>query len=247
MRDMSGMTVGRYRLIGPTEQREHGGVVWQCSCLRCGAERMLSVRQAERACCRLCLVRDGYALGILWALCSCSGDKHVVRCADEHYVRYIADITGGAVWTREDDGREQYVTVVPAAMMAAVVDMGWSGRWDTARSCPVTPDPWGFAAAYIQAHSTVDTTTTRKRDGSRHTRLRLRVYGSEAVLSAINDTIADAGLGKRKTVMTGRCATLYYQSTAEVQAIVEEILDGVHSDVFAAQVAQARDRLATTR
>lgn len=233
-RNWEGEKIGRFRAMQPTEEREHGGVVWRMQCTRCGAERNLSPRQAGKALCSACLVRDGYALGILWGLCSKSDGKYYVRSADSHFLTYIVEITGGSIREQQScRGAAQHVTIVPAKMMEEVEALGWSGRLDHTRIFPDVKDRWAFASAYIQAHCSIDAPVRNGRKGSQYKTVRLRVYGAEDVLRGINEEVSRLGLAAPKTITIGRQhCTLYYQSSREVGDIVSAIEIGSHSAAF---------------
>lgn len=155
----------------------------------------------------------GYQQAILHLLGTYADGRFLVRCADRWYADAIADLfpTSPYLQSRSEDGKKDLWT-----LKSARVDL---------RQDPSDITDWrGFCRGVIELQSSVD--LWRHLNGSRHERFtpRLRIYGSAELLSAIMPHLPAAPKKlQRITTQTGSTSALYYQSGAEVVAILSYI------------------------
>lgn len=86
-----------------------------------------------------------------------------------------------------------------------------------------------FCRAYIEIHGVLDLATAKDRKGNYFKKPRLRIYGTEKVISLINKNLpaAEKKIQYIKntvdSVYTGRTCAIYYQSASEIVDILNWI------------------------
>lgn len=90
-------------------------------------------------------------------------------------------------------------------------------------------NPDDFIRAYMELHAAVDLVNAKSKKGNNIKKLRIRIYGSEKILSFINDHLP-AGKKKLQYIKNvvdanyiGRTCCIYYQSQREIYNILDWI------------------------
>jgi len=166
---------------------------------------------------------NDYCNGIVYATGYVANDADkkylVIRNLDSWYPEQISNESGYKVYKSIHnygrDGKPQYV--VKARNINSVPNL---------ESIVSHSD---FCRAYIEIHGVIDMGTTIDRKGNKFTKPRLRIYGSEDVISFINDVLP----AKRKKLQyisnqvenryIGKTCAIYYQSKNEIEDILNWI------------------------
>ena len=136
----------------------------------------------------------------------------VVRNIDRHYVDALAPLstrTRPYYQQRDRDGRPGYWVLKLRGELPTLSDVAdWSG----------------FCRAFVELQGRLDTQRIRKPSGVVSERLRLRIWGDPASLTAIMAVLP----AQEKTIQschtnTGSTSALYYQSKAEIADILNYI------------------------
>ena len=150
------------------------------------------------------------------ALGSNNGERIAVRSLDRWYCDAVQQLFRVKVYASDynvdRDGGPQWTIKSARVQMPNVSEV---------------QDWRGFARAWIEIHGSIDQGVHKHRDGS-HTRfIRLRIYGPDEILAAIQPHLP----AREKIIQTvstdnGRTCALYYQSRTEIPAIIDYI-DGM--------------------
>lgn len=162
---------------------------------------------------------SGYQQAILYLLGTCAEGRFLVRCADRWYVDAVADLfpTRPYLQSRPQEGKKDFWTLK-------------SARVDLRQELSGVTDWPAFCRGVIELQGCVDLWQHRNGSGAMRSTPRLRIYGSEELLEAIMPALPAAPKKlQRVSTVTGSTCALYYQSAAEVAAILDYIR-GLPSD-----------------
>lgn len=230
-RDLSGQRFGTFTALFDSGKRHNGSVLWLCTC-DCGNQLTISQKRLQSgafAPCPICSGRsviDSYAVGILWATSCVHEHGMIVRNIDPFFAQFMASLCGGTVFTLNDPSRGLvfHCVKIPPRYTQHVSALGFSGRTDADRVFPAVEDPFAFACAYVQCHSTLDVVMRNSRSGRQYAAPRLRINGSLPLVSGINSVFHDTlSCGLKTPQRSGGTHTLYYQKAAEVIDICEAV------------------------
>lgn len=150
----------------------------------------------------------GYQQGIMYLLGSQNGERFVVRSVARHYIDIVRPCFPANVHPylqRRADGKQDYWCLKSAAVKKPSLS--------DVRDYP------GFCRAFIELQGTLD---LHKLKGVM--RPRLRLYGTDCDLSFVAAHLP--ALPKKMQIVrtnNGTCYALYYQSAAEIRAIIDYI------------------------
>lgn len=154
---------------------------------------------------------SGYQQAILYLIGSSVGDRFSVRCTDRWYVDQVAELFPTRPYLqRRADGKSDFWTIKSPAVVPS-------------RLSDVTDMP-GFCRGVIELQGTLDLWRHRSRRSGLIRTLRLRIYGTQELLSFVMPTLP-AGEKKIQSVRTGSGSTcaIYFQSPREVADILSYI------------------------
>lgn len=155
----------------------------------------------------------GYQQAILHLLGIHADGRFLVRCVDRWYVDAVADLfpTSPYLQSRRGDGKKDFWTLK-------------SARVDLRQDLSDITDWQGFCRGVIELQSSVDLWRHINGSGNGRFTPRMRIFGSAELLYAIMPHLPAAPKKlQRVTTQTGSTSALYYQSAAEVVAILSYI------------------------
>lgn len=161
---------------------------------------------------------NDYCVGVAYAtgyIANENGKQYlVVRNLDPWYPQIISTISKYKVYQSNHnvkrDGRSQ-----------------WAIKAKEINSLPELKDIKdisGFCRAYIEIHGVLDMATAKSRKGNHFKKPRLRIYGTEEILTFINNSLP-AGTKKIQYINNnfGKTCAINYQSAKEIADILDWI------------------------
>ncbi len=228
--DLSGRLFGTYRVEKEMDIRLNGSVVWLLRC-KCGDTVEVSQKRLAAGhvpiCAQCDVPLDDYGLGIIWATATISGKRLLVRNEDRHFADYLAIQNGGKVFQLHHSRNDtvMYCLKLTRRIQKYALSYGFAGRSDADRIFPSVQDPFSFARAIIQCHSSLDYAIKINRRGTSYPALRLRIFGALRVIEGINRVLHDyVGTGLKTPQLWHGIYTLYYQASSEVYNICAAVV-----------------------
>lgn len=182
-------------------------------------------------------VFTSYALGILWATCSNTGEKYLLTNQDPYFANFIQKINGGKIYTLTHcrNGTKLYCLRIKKSLESEIEESGYTGRKNTDRAIPRIDNNADFVRAYIQCHSTLGLGPCKTRRGEKIKIPRLRLHGAWTLMEWMSEVIAKTvGVGVKKVQKhsNSEMGILHYQSCMEIIKICEWVLSESHSQAF---------------
>lgn len=242
--DIRGQRLGDYIAIEPTDERTKKSVVWRFRCAKCGAERLISLKNfrkctGERTRCDKCRTPelDDTALAFLFASSSYMGDKLIMRNDDPFIVDYVYAITGGS---RGVSDKGSPLLRIPLSARREIEKRGIvCGRMTRGRELPAYEDAEDFIAAYIQVHYSIQARYLKSMHGIPC--FRFSVYGCRAVVNLANSVLAgviDAPLKAVQVSHKANMESIIFQSKDHITQIVRWVEAGICSPAFKARAEE---------
>lgn len=154
----------------------------------------------------------GYQQAILMLLGVDTGGRFLVRCVDRWYIDAVAELFPTAPYLqRRADGKKDY-WVIKSAQVHLLPDLADVVDWQ------------GFCRGAVELQACLDRWAHKTRQGVPIATPRLRIYGQPELLTWLAPHLP-AAPKKLQYLRTqnGETCALYYQSPAEVAAILDAL------------------------
>lgn len=175
---------------------------------------------------------EPYILGIFWAIGNyVPGEKvFILRHRDRYFLDAVKRAVGSHAAVRAQVSQKKYILKLGQYCLnvSSLKNAGWAERNSQERPYPDIDEHRSFIRGYFEIHGRVSRFRLRNKNGRVQIQHRLRIYGNEKFLLALNEILAfELRVSERNLEPTSRphSKVLSYYKKDEIIDIFEWIFD----------------------